>query len=118
MNDGGLAIRSRFKKEVGKTITVEQYTEWNAAKVKIGQLNKYAKSDTRKKVMATEAQLRQGLMDRVPVLEQVCAFIGGANDSVVGIANAQAVQTDMLGYPNKGHPGKGTEGGVNTFFPF
>ena len=102
MDDGGQGIRSRFKKEIGKTITAEQYAEWNAAKVKIGQLIKYAKPETRKKVMATEEQLRQGLMDRMPVLEQVAAFISGTNDTVVGIANTQAVHTDMLRYPNRG----------------
>ena len=102
MDDGGQGIRSRFKKETGKTITTEQYAEWNAAKVKIGQLNKFAKPETRKKMMATEEQLRQGLIDRMPVLAQVAAVISGTNDTVLEIATTQAVHTDMLGYPNRG----------------
>ena len=102
MDDGGRAIRSRFKKEIGKTITAEQYAEWNAAKAKVGTMNKFWKPETRKEVIAKEEQLRQGLMDRMPVLEQVCAVISGTNDTVVGVANAQAVHTDMLGYPNRG----------------
>ena len=76
-------------------------------------MNKFWKPETRKDVIAKEEQLRQGLIDRMPVLEQVAAFISGTSDTVMSIANTQAVQTDMLGYPNKGHPGKGTEG-VNS----
>ena len=110
MNDEGQGIRSRFKKEIGKTITAAQYCEWTAAKTKVGQLNKFAKPETRKKLMATEEQLRQGLLDQMPVLEQVAAVVSDTNNTVLEIGTTQAMHTDMLGYPNRGTLGKARRG--------
>jgi hypothetical protein len=111
----GKNLRRRLKNEIGRKITAEEYSAWSAAKDKKGRLNSGSNPETRKMVIDTEGQLRHELISRLPVIEQVAAFVSGTNDTVVGISDQMVVQTDMLGYPNKGHPGKGTEG-VNSVF--
>ena len=116
MQNEGKNLRRRLKKEIGRTITAEEYAAWSAAKDKKGRLNSGSNPETRKMVIDTEEQLQQELISRLPVIEQVAAFVSGTNDTVVGISDQMVVQTDMLGYPNKGHPGKGTDGGQQCFY--
>ena len=109
----GKNLRRRLKNAIGSTITAEEYAAWSGAKDKRGRLNSGSNPDTKKLVIDTENHLRTELISRLPAIEQVAVFLSGTNDTVVGISDQMVVQTDMLVYPNKGHPGKDTEG-VNS----
>ena len=115
---GGRNLRRRLKKEVGKSITAEEYACWDLAMVAKGRLNHASITATRKTVIEKEQRLRGELLAKMPVIEQIAAFMHDTNDTAVAIADEMKEQTDMLGYPNKGHPGKGTEGWSTHFFTF
>ena len=111
----GKNLRRRLKNAIGSTITPEEYAEWSAASDKKGRLNFRSNPETRKMVIGAEEQLRQVMISKLPVIEQVAVFMSSTNDLAVDISDTLVVQTDMLEYPNKGHLGKGTEG-VNSVF--
>ena len=115
MQDGGRSIRRRLKSEIGKSISAEQYACWHKAKVAKGRLNKASTIATRKAVIDTEQRLRGELLQKMPIVVQVATFMHGTMDIAEGIADEMKDQTTMPGYPNKGHPGKGTDGSQHIF---
>ena len=110
----GKKLRRRLKNAIGITITPEEYAEWTAASDRKGRLNFRSNPETRKLVIDAEDHLRQVLISKLPLIDQVQFLMSNTNDLAVDISDTLVVQTDM-NIQTRGHLGKGTEG-VNSVF--
>ena len=99
-------MRRRLKAAIGREISREDFDEWHAATITKGRLNKASSDLSKANAFQLEALLREGLLAKLPVIEQVATIMGTTLEVAEQNREQFAEQSVVIGYPNKGHPGK------------